>query len=144
MNRKFYPLILDDGGRNFSRRPLQINDCTVRSLAILSKFPYDEVYDVLAKAGRKPHQGFYIEKWINKVKGKAFDGRLKKINVEKTKNHPELTPMNFTEYFPRGRYLLEGYTHVWAVVDGKHRDLWRVKQDEPLYGAWKFEFNKND
>ena len=140
--KKFYPLVLDDGGRNLSRRPMQINDCTVRSFAIITKLSYDEVYDTLAEAGRWSHQGFDNTKWLIKLKGKAFDSTFVRMNVGKTSGHPELTPDNFTEYFPRGRYLLERYNHVWAVVNGKHRDLWRVRGDEPLYGAWKLKTKK--
>lgn len=142
MNTQFYPLVLDDGGRNFSKRPMQINDCTVRSLSIISKHLYDEVYDILAEAGREPHQGFDLARWLKNKQGKVLGGQFTKLDFEETKDHPELTPGNFIEYFPKGRYLLEGYNHVWAVVDGKHRDLWRMKRDVSLYGAWKFKVKK--
>lgn len=129
---KLYPLILDDGGRNLSKRPMQINDCAVRALAILTELPYDEVYEKLAEAGRKPADGFNIESWLKKNNGKVMGGKFKKVKPKK------LTPEYVHFYYCEGTYLLVSATHVWAMVSGCSRDLWRFPQDEPLYSVWKF------
>lgn len=130
--KKLYPLILDDGGRNLSKRPMQINDCAVRALAILSEMPYDAIYDELALAGRKSFDGFEIEPWLKKNNGKKLGGKFKKVNPKL------LTPEYVHVYYDTGKYLLISSTHTWAMVDGVSRDLWRFPQDEPLYSVWKF------
>lgn len=130
MKPKRYPLILDDGKRHLSRRPGQSADCAVRAFAILAKLPYDQVYDVLAKAGRKPCDGFYLDDWLEKRRNRVFNGRLKRIRGI-------FTPCQFIARHKRGRYLLDTGDHVFAVIDGKARDLWRVKE-KPLCNVWRF------
>lgn len=129
-----YPLRINDGGRNLSRRPYQINDCTVRALAIISGKPYDLVYDLLKKAGRKSHKGFDIDHWlgVSPVCIKELGIWLHKVNKR------GLRVSNFTAKHPRGRFLLENRNHIWAVWDGTHQDLIRVK-DQPLCSVWRVE-----
>jgi hypothetical protein len=129
-----YPLIINDGGRNRSRRPYQINDCTVRSLAIISNHPYDQVYDLLKKAGRKSHKGFDIDHWLG-----VSPAVLPELHIRMTKvNKRGLTVNNFSMRHPKGRFLLENRNHIWAVWDGTHHDLIRVK-DQPLCSVWRVE-----
>lgn len=136
---EFYPLVLDDGGRNMSKRPLQTNDCAVRSLAIISGTQYDEVYDILSKAGRKSSQGFELDNWLEDVGGDVIlNGVFTRIPTAASLRSVPLTPSNFSRYFKPGRYLLSTCRHVWAYVDGVHRDMWRMKPDEPLFSAWRF------
>lgn len=125
-----YPLVLNDGGRNTSTRPGQYHDCTVRSLAIATSLPYDEVYDTLANAGRKPCCGFDSTGWLKSNKGRVFGMRFKQVSVK------GLTPATFANKYPKGTYLVETEAHVWCVIDGIHHDMWRVKE-RPLEGAWK-------
>lgn len=129
-----YPLILDDAGRNLSKRPGQHSDCSVRALAIVSGLPYDTVYDILAAAGRKPCDGFDSPAWIKKHRGRVLGGRFKVVSVR------GLTPLTFGRLHPKGRFILETENHMWALVDGKHRDLWRVTKK--LTGAWSFVLDK--
>ncbi len=139
----FYPLILHDGNRNLSKRPAQINDCSVRALAIITNTDYDTVYELLSKSGRKPCQGFDLPRWLKRRKGKVLGGVFTPVKVkgldDRYSQRPHLTPLNFASYHPRGRFLLEHPTHVWSMIDGIHHDLWRVKQDRPLTGAWEFK-----
>lgn len=133
--KDFYPLVLDDGGRNLSRRPGQYHDCTVRALAIVTGMDYDLVYDILAKAGRKPCQGFEVERWIRRHKGLVLGGRF----VESKLVRPRaLTPITFNFLYPQGRYLVSTTNHTWAVLDGVHYDLWRVKE-QPLTAIFKWQ-----
>jgi hypothetical protein len=135
--KKFYPLVLDDGGRNKSKRPAQSYDCTVRALAIVTELPYDEAYDILASDGRRCNDGFYIEKWLlmgmSLKKGDKFRGVFKKLDTT------GVNPLNFIDYYPWGRFLLVNHNHVWAVVNKKHRDLVRVPQEKPLSSAWEYK-----
>lgn len=124
-----YHLVLDDGGRNASQRPNQFNDCTVRALAVVTQTDYDIVYDLLAKAGRKACEGFESDAWIRRKRGYVLGGRFKPIRVH------DLTVATFANKYPKGRYLLETSNHTWAVINGKHHDLRRVKE-QPLTGAW--------
>lgn len=145
MTHYLYPLQLDDGGRHLSRRPGQYHDCSVRALAILTGQPYDVCYDLLARAGRKPCQGFESDKWLKKVKGRVFGGQFKAVPIIASRPIPRsptvvLTPSTFgrdPKYLNGGRYLLETPSHTWAVIDGIHHDLWRVKE-QPLTGAWQW------
>ena len=133
----FYPLVLDDGGRNFSKRPSQTADCSVRAFSIVSGLPYDEVYDILQKAGRKPCQGFHTDRWVKRNKGKVVGGKCTAVKLKVGKI--DLTPNNFVNFYPKGRFVLESHDHTWAVIDGVHRDMWRVKcPDDSLFGVWKF------
>lgn len=49
-----------DGGRQFSKRPRQHNDCAVVAVATLLRLPYDEVFEELKRRGRKNNSGFYF------------------------------------------------------------------------------------
>ena len=136
--KDFYPLVLNDGGRNFSKRPLQFNDCTVRALAIIANIPYDLAYDTLAKAGRKSCDGFDLGKWIKVRKGK-FLGKTFRQDLQIQKAGYIITPFNFGNLFPKGRYLLETHNHIWVVIDGIHYDLWRAKQHICLNRIWRYK-----
>lgn len=142
MNKPLYPLVLNDGGRNLSSRIGQFSDCTVRAFAIITGLDYDIVYDTLAKAGRKPCDGFDSTEWLKKRRGRAFGGVFKPVKVvgrdDRYSQRPHLTPLNFASYHPKGRFMLETDSHTWICLDGIHHDLWRVKQDKPLSGAWEF------
>jgi hypothetical protein len=113
----------------------------VRSLAILTGAEYDDVYNVLAKAGRVTCDGFDLSGWLTKRRGSTKWGVFKRVKVtgldDRYSQRPHLTPVNFASHHRRGRFLLENHDHVWAVVDSVHRDLWRVK-NVPLEAAWEF------
>lgn len=126
-----YTLVLDDGGREASKRCGQHSDCTVRALAIVTATPYDEVYETLARAGRRSCAGFESDEWLKRRRGRAFGGRFRALNVT------DLTPSTFATRYPTGRFLLETSSHTWACISSIHHDLWRVKE-QPLSGAWLF------
>lgn len=128
-----YQLHLCDGGRNWSRRPYQKNDCTVRALATVTCRDYDSIYDMLKKAGRKSHDGFDLDGWLRVSPCKLFHGTtLTKVNKK------GLTVNNFAGKHPKGKFLLQTNSHVWAVINGVHYDLIRVK-DQPLCSIWRVE-----
>ncbi len=127
-----YPLVLDDAGRNLSSRPLQINDCCVRALAIATKTPYDISYCALKDAGRRSHDGFDIGAWLGT--NRLFYGwSVRKVRVSK-----HLTLGAVFARCPKGRYLIELKTHVLAVIDGKAHDLIRLPEDCPVHVVWEF------
>ncbi len=129
---RHYPLILDDGLKNLSRRPLQINDCCVRALAIVTKTPYDISYDALKDAGRRSHDGFDLGAWL--AANRLFYGwKARKVRVSK-----HLTLGAFFAHYPKGRYIVELETHVICVIDGKAHDLIRLPEDCPVHVVWEF------
>lgn len=134
-SENIYPLVLDDGGRNLSIRPMQTNDCTVRCLSIITKISYDEIYDILANEGREPCQGFDIDCFFRKKKHiKLLNGQLKKLRIKN-----DTTAFDFIKNNRRGKYILGTYNHVWAVINGVSHDLWRISEKYTLTDAWKFE-----
>lgn len=136
-NTEVYPLTLDDGGRNLSRRPMQINDCTVRCLSIITKKSYDDVYDILATEGREPCQGFDINGFFNKKRhAKILGGTFKKVRVKK-----DTPPTEFIKNNKRGKFILGTYNHVWALINGLSHDLWRVSDKYVLTDVWKYVKN---
>lgn len=128
-----YPLILDDGNCHLSSHPQELDDCTVRALAIVTGLLYDHIYDVLKEAGRKPNRGFHSDRWIKKRGGRVFGGRFKVVPIGKHN-----IPLAFGQIHYQGRYLLETNDHTWALVNGEHRDLLRVKDSAKLTGAWQW------
>ncbi len=124
-----YRLVLDDAKRNLSKRPGSHHDCTVRALAIVTQMPFDTVYETLAKAGRKPCDGFDIDQWLARKRGRVLGGRFRRVSVR------GLTPATFAARYPKGRYLVSIDDHIWAVINRTHHDLIRVKE-QPLEGAW--------
>jgi hypothetical protein len=148
---KHYHLVLDDAGRNLSKRTGSFNDCTVRALAIVCQRPFDQVYETLASAGRKPCEGFDIDGWIVRRKRRVFGGQFRRVPVAvpialKWKGKPiriRLTPATFAAHYPKGRYLVSTDDHIWACLGGKHHDLIRVKE-QPLAGAWVWVPDKLD
>ncbi len=131
-----YTLILNDGRRNLSKRPSQSSDCTVRALAIVTGVSYDSVYDVLAKAGRKPCDGFDVDEWLARKRGRVLGGRFRRVSIK------GLTPATFAARYPKGRYLLTTDDHAWACLSARHHDLIRVKE-QPLEGAWVWAADKS-
>ena len=127
---KPYKLKLNDGGRNLSRRPYQINDCVVRALAIACRVKYDDVYDKLKRAGRKSHQGFDLDEWLGVSPVCTLQRTFTKVNKK------GLTVNNFVSRHSKGTFLIMNHHHVWVVIDGVHHDMIRVK-DQPLASIWR-------
>jgi hypothetical protein len=106
---KLYPLILDDAGKNMSRRPLQVGDCTVRALAVATKVKYDTCYEALKAAGRKSHDGFNLGAYL-KTMGLFYGWRASLVRM------PKMTLAKFFGLAPKGRYIIETSDHVIAVI----------------------------
>ncbi len=127
-----YPLVLDDGNRQFSKTPYQAADCCVRALAIVTKVSYDIAYQTLKAAGRKSHDGFDLGAWL--AANCLFYGwKARKVRASK-----HLTLSAVFGRYPKGRYIVELETHVIAVIDGKAHDLIRLPDDCPVHVVWEF------
>jgi len=139
---------LDDAGRSKSSRPKQTRDCTVRALARVCSFSYDQAYDVLAGAGRKCSAGFDIEDWgrSNTLVDGAGDWiywQMHKMGFHKGERYgiPKATKRyrlhDFLKDNPKGRFIVATACHVLAVVNGvAYDDLpWHYLENRPVY-AW--------
>jgi hypothetical protein len=129
-------LRLTDAGRSSSRRPKQRNDCTVRALATVTGLPYDEVYDAVAKAGRKSARGFDLMGWARK--GGTLGGfRFVWESYPATPGYPRVNPVTFALKRRTGRYILRVSKHVVACVDGVVYDDHKLNGHRCVYGALK-------
>ncbi len=129
---QIYPLILDDGGRNLSLRPMQQFDCTVRALAIVMNVKYDICYDVLKTAGRKSHEGFDLASFLSRM-GVFYGWSAKRVKIRR------LTLAKLFASRPKGRLIAETSDHVIAILDGKAHDLIRLPQDCRVHALWEFQ-----
>ena len=126
-----YPWLRTDAGRSNSARPKQKNDCTVRALALVRGFTYDEAYDTLANAGRKCSNGFHIGTWLERQPS------VTKISFPAIKGQTRMNPVKFAEQFPKGRFICRTAKHVYAVIDGVALDTARSKPNRCIYNAWR-------
>ena len=131
-NFKFVP---NDAGRGDSRRSKQRNDCSVRSLSIVTGAPYDVIYDLLASAGRSCSRGFDFRKWINSQK--IF--RFTYLSFPAEKNKARMNPVDFCREYGKGRYIVRTAKHVFAVIDGVVMDTAKPRPDRCIYCAWRLE-----
>lgn len=124
-----------DGGRTTSKRPKQINDCTVRALSLTCDLEYDDAYDLLKKAGRKSSQGFDFSGFIKKQQ--SINGKqIKWQPFQAVKGQPRMKPETFIKQFPKGKFILSIAGHVSVVINGVNYDTvaqWR----RCVYGMWE-------
>lgn len=126
-----YPLILDDGKRNLSARPLALNDCTVRALAIVTGARYNACYDQLKAAGRRSNDGFDLAAYLSK------SPVLWGWSARRVRTRKDLTLDRLMASRPHG-IIVETEDHVIAVMHGAAHDMIRVPGDSLVYGVWQF------
>lgn len=121
--------IYSTNGRDQSQRPKSKNDCTVRAYAEAFDLPFDTVYDMFARAGRKPHNGFNIQSILTQHKNVVW------FSFPAEKGIKRWTPDQFCFYFDKGTYILRTARHVFAVKDGNIYDT-SPNTGRCVYGAW--------
>lgn len=131
-----FPFNYNDGGRSTSKRSKQKNDCTVRALALATKTPYDEVYEVLASHGRKCSQGIFFWKWLKSIDNTVLDHRFDRTSFPAVKGLRRMNPVRFCEEHPRGTYICTTAGHVFAVIDGVVQDDHQTYDERCIYSAW--------
>jgi hypothetical protein len=104
------------------------NDCTVVALAAAVNIPYAEAREILAKAGRKPRQGFKSVTWLNnqcfnaRMKGSKF--RIGKYAITRiAMPYHSVTVARFLRDFPKGRFLCRQRGHLFTIIDGRVLNL---------------------
>lgn len=120
-----------DGGRRFSRRPRQKEDCTVRALVIATGADYDIAYDELKSRGRNSHRRFPFSIITKEV---IFDHVFVWQEFD-----PTITPVEFCERYTHGTFILQMKGHVMCVKDGVVYDTGRVSDNMAIKGAWRIE-----
>ena len=135
LERTGYPWVESDGGRALSKRPKQKNDCTVRAVALVFSLSYDKAYEMLKSAGRKSHDGFYINEWADEV---LINGkRLRWQPFQAIKGQKRMNPVTFAQQFNKGRWIVRTAGHVFAFIDGVAYDDIREPDGRCIYGAWE-------
>lgn len=127
-----FPFQQNDGGRSKSKRSKQKNDCVIRAFAIAYNQDYDFTYDVMADAGRRCGRGTAKSIWKNWI-----EDRGTKISFPAVKGQKRMTPVEFCQKFPKGRFVLSMAKHLCAVIDGVVHDDCEPREDACVYNAWE-------
>jgi hypothetical protein len=127
-----FPFQQNDGGRSNSKRPKQKNDCVVRAFAVAFKQSYDCIYESLAKMGRKCSRGTMKGIWQTWI-----EERGQKISFPAEKGKKRMTPVEFCQKFPKGRFVVQVAGHLFAVIDGVVHDDGQPRADCCVYVAWQ-------
>ena len=126
-----FPWTKTDAGRGSSKRPKQVNDCTVRALVLTRGLSYDEAYDVLKAAGRECNKRFLMVAYLSQQPW------AHKIAFQAVKGERRMNPVTFTKQFSNGVYICRTAKHVFAVVDGVVLDDHKASPNRCIYTAWK-------
>lgn len=125
-----------DGGRQFSKRPRQTNDCVVRTLAAVCHVSYDRAYEVMRDAGRRSNgAAFFPPDGHRRGRMGDYDEVFGHSFVWEHNSYG-LTFVKFCNLNAHGRFVLCQATHVAALIDGVLLDdhPWRLR--EGLAGWW--------
>lgn len=104
--------IQTDGGRQFSKRPMQRNDCTVIAVAVACNLTYDEAYDALKDAGRRSNRAFLFPTARN------LSGHVGDFWFGFWEPRGKDTLGQFTKRNPKGAFLIGVPDHIFAVKNG--------------------------
>src|SRR5262245_5578311 len=96
---------VNDGGRSVSKRPQQMNDCTVIAVALAFKRSYDNAYDLLKELGRKSNQGFNLEEPLNE-KTDWLNYNIKIHKFPAKKGEQRMTARKFAMLNSSGTFIL--------------------------------------
>lgn len=108
-------------------------DCTVRALAIATDAPYYDAYKLLSQAGRKPNQGFFVEKFFKKC------NFMLGCQFTKLKFRKAVTLQKFLKKYPTGVYYIRKRAHVFVVKDGTVFDTRKPGSYTQVLMAWKVD-----
>lgn len=108
-------------------------DCTVRALAIATCSPYYDAYKILSQAGRKPNQGFYIEKFFKKCNFHLG------CQFTKLKFRKAITLQKLIKNYPKGTYYVRKRGHVFVVKDGTVFDTRKPGLYTKVLMAWRVD-----
>lgn len=129
-----YPFKNDDAGRSKSSRPLQKQDCVIRSFALAFNIPYDQSYDSFKAAGRRSHAGTHKNIWKAQL---AKHPCVVKTSFPAVKGKPRMNLPAFCNQFRCGRYIVQMAGHLTAVINGVVHDTFAPDETRCIYAVWK-------
>jgi hypothetical protein len=109
-------IISNDGGMKGSSID-DWNCCTIRSIAIAFKIPFQEAYMIGRKAGRQHGKGFHLSLLMFYLQCKT-QYRFKLVKLKSN----GLTIRRFLEQHPIGRFVCGRRGHAFAIVHGEIQD----------------------
>lgn len=95
------------------------SDCTVRAISLLTNESWDDIYIDLSL------QGFLMKDMMNS--NNVWGSYLSNLGYVKSVCSPYgdcLTISEFSEEYPKGKFLLCTGSHVVALIDGVYYDTW--------------------
>lgn len=93
----------------------ETNDCTVRALKVSAGVPYSDAHAMMARLGRKPHEGMTPAQILNLTSMPHVYG-YKVTRVDIPQFHGTLGRAMFS--MRSGRYLVIKTGHAIGVIDG--------------------------
>lgn len=118
----------------------ETNDCTVRTLSIVSGMTYNEAHEVAQRAGRLHRRGMVSRKLLDFVETTT---PLKFEKVEFSDfGITRMSVSRFKKLFPNGRFYvrakINGGGHAFAIVDGVQKNALHYQTDRTMIQtAWK-------
>jgi hypothetical protein len=111
-----------------------VGDCVIRAISVVTNRSWDDVFiDLMVQS--------FIMKDIpssNPVWGAYLHNLGYQRKVIPNTCPDCYTVRDFTNDYPKGKYILGTGTHVIAVMDGNHYDTWNSEGEIPVY-YWKLE-----
>ncbi len=140
-------LIINDGGRTQAGYSGKTGDCVCRAIAIASKRPYAEVYDLINQAAKTERTGTRKRGRSSARTGVYKSTQHKVIEKLGGKWTPTMTigsgckvHLTHSELPLSGRYVISVSKHLCAWIDGELHDTYDCSREGTrcVYGYWKF------
>ena len=114
---------------NINPQKKQTGDCVIRAIGTATDTEWDYVFlDLMVKAFQMKEMPSQNNVWGAYLRDKGFTRHI----IEDT-CLDGYTVNDFTLDHPKGRYILGTGSHVIAVIDGNHYDVWDSGEEIPLY-----------
>jgi hypothetical protein len=110
-------VIQNDGGMKNSSI-VDRNYCTIRSIAIAFKIPFEEAYLIGKNAGRKHGCGFYLDVLMKYLYKHTQYDYFRKLKIKSN----GITIRRFLEKYPIGRFVCGRRGHAFAIIHGEIQD----------------------
>ena len=133
----------NDGGRSNYFKKEKAGDCVTRSIAIVSRMDYKDVYDVLSKGNASQGASKSARNGIS-TKRKWFKDQMREwgFRWEPTMGIGTGCKVHLrAEELPKGRIVTSCSRHYSAVIDGVINDIYDPSRDgkRAVYGYWVYE-----
>lgn len=129
----------------FDRRHTQErNDCTVRTLSLVTGLSYEKAYEILEYYGRRPNRGFHWD-FIMQVLKQDFKKEFElysQSNIENGRYKKYYTVKDLTTLpkFKKGSYAILVREHVFSMIDGVIVDTFRHgKKRKVVHAIYKYK-----